>query len=81
MRYYFIFGEDDTKFSKHFPYPDGWVEVVAASIDEAFRKFRTQYPDVYEGILNCSMFYDESGWASMFPEKRWPNWSCQKVIA
>lgn len=81
MRYYFIFREDDTEFSKHFPYPDGWVEVAATSIDEVIRKFRTQYPDVYEGILNCSMFYDESSWASMLPEKRWPNWICQKVIA
>ena len=80
MRYYFIFREDDTEFSRHFPYPDGWVEVVATSVDEAIRKFRTQYPDVYEGILNCSMFYDESNWASMLPEKRWPYWICQKVI-
>ena len=81
MRYYFIFGEDDAKFSTHFPYPDGWVEVVATSLDEAIKKFRTQYPDVYEGVLNCSMFYDESIWASMFQEIRWPNWICQKVIA
>lgn len=62
-KYYFTFGT-----SKQFPFCGGWVEVIAPDRKSAVRTFRSKYPDVNEGIVNCSDIYtagqfSESGMA------------------
>lgn len=51
-KYYFTFGT-----SKQFPFCSGWVEVIAPDRKAAVRTFRSKYPDVNEGIVNCSDIY------------------------
>ena len=51
-RYYFTFGT-----SRKFPFRGGWVEVVAPDRKTAVRVFRSKYPDVNEGVVNCSDIY------------------------
>lgn len=51
-KFYFTFGT-----SEQFPFRGGWVEVVAPSRKAAVRTFRSKYPDVHKGIVNCSDIY------------------------
>lgn len=51
-KYYFTFGT-----SERFPFRGGWVEVLAPDRAAAVRTFRARYPDVNEGIVNCSDIY------------------------
>ena len=50
--FYFTFGT-----SKQFPYCGGWVKVIAPDYKAAVMTFRAKYPDVNEGIINCSDIY------------------------
>ena len=43
--------------SKQFPYIGGWVKVNAPDYKAAVMTFRAKYPDVNEGIINCSDIY------------------------
>lgn len=52
QKFYFTFGT-----SEQFPFCGGWVEVVAPDYKTAVRTFRSKYPDVNEGIVNCSDIY------------------------
>ena len=74
-RFFYTFGSDIA-----FPYQYGWLEVRAASWDEAHRKFRAKYPDRHEGTLNCSFFYDEQQWDIMSPETNWNGCKCHEII-
>ena len=74
-RYFYTFGSDPG-----FPYQNGWVEVRAASREEADRKFRARFPDRSNGVMNCSFFYDEEKWSQMDPEHRWTGWKFHEVI-
>lgn len=74
-KYFYTFGS-----SSGFPYQCGWVEVHAASWQEAHEKFRTRFPDRHENTLNCAFFYDEEKWAQMDPEHTWTGWKCYEVI-
>lgn len=74
-RYFYTFGSDPA-----FPYQHGWLEVRAASWDEAHRKFREKYPDRHGGTLNCAFFYDEKQWAAISPETDWRGRKCHEVI-
>lgn len=51
-RYYFTLGT-----SRKFPFRGGWVEVIAPDRKAAVRMFRSKYPDVNEGVVNCSDIY------------------------
>ncbi len=76
-RYFYTFGSEPK-----FPYQSGWVEVRAASWDEAHAKFRARFPDRpgHEGILNCAFFYNEEEWTRMDPEHTWHGWKCFEII-
>ena len=74
-RYFYTFGT-----SPGFPSREGWVEVRAASWEEAHRKFRARFPDRHEGTLNCAFFYDEAEWKEMDPERSWHGWKLHEVI-
>lgn len=50
--FYFTFGT-----SKQFPFCGGWVAVIAPDRKVAVKTFRSKYPDVHEGIVNCSDIY------------------------
>lgn len=52
QKFYFTFGT-----SEKFPFCGGWVEVHAPDYITAIRTFRAKYPDITEGILNCSDVY------------------------
>ena len=58
MKFYYTFGTDN-----QFPYKRGWVEVIAKNQEEADRKFRTRFPDVRAGILNCAFTYTEDSFS------------------
>lgn len=73
--YFYTFGSDPG-----FPYHDGWVEVLAASWNEAHEKFRAKFPDRHEDTLNCAFFYDEQQWAQMDPEHNWHGWKLYEII-
>lgn len=51
-KFYFTFGT-----SEQFPYYGGWVEVLAPDYHTAVATFRAKYPDIHEGIVNCSDIY------------------------
>ena len=54
-KYYFTFGNDDSK-----PYKGGWVVVVAPTLKAAMEVFKLYYPDpVNYSMLNCSDYYTE----------------------
>lgn len=54
-RFYFTFGSDAA-----FPFPGGWVEVLAGDMDEARDTFRSHFPS-RDGrpFLNCAFVYTE----------------------
>ena len=76
-RYFYTFGSNPS-----FPYQNGWVEIHAASREEADCKFRTRFPDCpgHEGIMNYAFCYDENQWAKMDPEHTWQGWKLHEVI-
>ncbi len=43
--------------SKQFPFQGGYIIINAADRQEAIQEFRKRYPDVHQGILNCSDVY------------------------
>ncbi len=43
--------------SKQFPFQLGYVSIIAPTVKEAVDEFRRNYPDLNEGILNCSDYY------------------------
>lgn len=51
-RFYFTFGT-----SQQFPYRGGWIEVHAPDYHAAVKTFRKKFPDINEGIVNCSDIY------------------------
>lgn len=53
-KYYFTFGT-----SEQFPFCGGWVEVIAPDRSAAVKTFRSKYPDIHKGIVNCSDIYTE----------------------
>lgn len=53
-KFYFTFGNDE-----NYPYPNGWVEVIASDIRAAAKRFQKTYPSVDEEVLNCSDYYNE----------------------
>lgn len=54
MKVFYTFGSDEK-----YPHYGGWVEVEAASMEEAHETFRAHYPDRLPGILNCAFYYIE----------------------
>jgi len=54
MKVFYTFGT-----AEHYPHYGGWVEVEAASIEEAHETFRAHYPDRLPGILNCAFYYTD----------------------
>lgn len=59
-RYYYTFGYD-----RNFPYPDGYLVVVANDKNDSVEKFRRKYPDRHKGIINCSDIYNEEQWSKI----------------
>ena len=57
QNFYFTFGS-----SKHYPYQNGYIIVIAESLKIAIAKFREKYPDVNENSLNCSDYYTQKQW-------------------
>lgn len=53
-KFYFTFGISDK-----FPFRGGWVEVFAPDRTRAVATYRCHYPDIHEGIVNCSEIYTE----------------------
>lgn len=53
-KFFFTFGT-----SEKFPYRCGWVEVFAPDRAKAVATYRAKFPDVNEGIVNCSDIYTE----------------------
>lgn len=53
-KFFFTFGT-----SEKFPYCGGWVEVFAPDRAKAVATYRSHFPDVNEGIVNCSDIYTE----------------------
>lgn len=51
-RFFFTFG-----LSEKFPFCGGWIEVIAPNRHTAVSLFRSKYPDIHEGIVNCSDIY------------------------
>lgn len=43
--------------SEQFPFEWGYVSITAPSVKMAIEEFRRNYPDVNEGVLNCSDYY------------------------
>lgn len=74
-RFYYTFGS-----SKQFPYRNGWVEVVADSLEEAHKKFRSWFPDVNHDILNCSDYYTEEQWSKASMSDGDGGYKCYEVI-
>lgn len=74
-KYFYTFGT-----SLQFPYQRGWVEIHAESSEEANKKFRSRFPDVNPGTLNCAFVYTEEQWNKMEPEKNWHGWKCHEII-
>lgn len=56
-KYYFTFGT-----AEQFPYQCGYLIVCADSKSEAVEKYRAKYPDIDEGIINCSFIYSQEEW-------------------
>lgn len=75
--YFYTFGSDPG-----FPYQNGWVEIHAASREEANRKFRARFPDRpgHEGTMNYAFCYNEQRWAEMDPEHTWTGWKLYEII-
>lgn len=55
--FYFTFGSWE-----RYPYQDTYLVVVASDSNNAFDAFRKKYPDIHNGCLNCSFWYDEKQW-------------------
>ncbi len=74
-RYFYTFGT-----SSQFPYKRGWVEIHAEDMHGADEKFRSRFPDVHPGTLNCAFVYNEEQWSKMDPENNWHGWKCHEII-
>ena len=54
-KYYFTYGT-----CSEYPFVKGHVLVVASNISSAVALYRAKYPDITEGIVNCSFIYEEN---------------------
>lgn len=77
--FYYTFGTSDS-----FPYKKGWVEVQAADRKEADSLFRKRFPDVHEGVLNCSSVYTKEQFEATLKQSyaKFPDWKvCHELIS
>ena len=54
MKVYFTFGTDE-----QFPYQNGYIVVEAANREQALAYYRSRFPDIREGVVNCAFMYYE----------------------
>lgn len=54
MKVYFTFGTDE-----QFPYTNGYIVVDAADREQALAYYRSRFPDIREGVVNCAFMYYE----------------------
>lgn len=76
--FYFSFGT-----AEYFPYQGGYVLVKAHNKQEAVKKYRSEHPDIQEGIINCSFIYTQEEWDqahAKLPEYIRKEEVCHKVI-
>lgn len=77
QRFYFTFGSDPK-----FPYPNGWVEVIAPNRGTACELFAKKFPNPDgENILLCSDYYTEEQFykTGMFDEGNFRGY-CHEVL-
>lgn len=73
--FYYTFGTSD-----HFPYKRGWVEVQAPDRCQADQRFRSEFPDVNPGFLNCSSVYTGDQFKKLNFDNH-PDWRiCHKIL-
>ena len=70
--YYFTFGT-----SNQYPFYRGYIIVQADDRNFAIDKFRSYYPDVNEGVVNCAFIYTEEEWMRLKNTDR----TCHEVIS
>lgn len=75
-RFFYSFNCSDPAF----PYQDGWVEVVADDWQQAHEKFRSRFPDLTPGVLNCAFFYSAEEWIKSLTGRRMAGNRCHEVI-
>lgn len=54
MNVFYTYGSDE-----RYPFYGGWVKVEADTMKQAHALYRTAYPDIVPGILNCADYYTE----------------------
>ena len=73
----YTFGTADS-----FPFQRGWIEVQAQNRQQADQAFRSQYPDITPGILNCSSIYHKEEfqpiWEDHYKDTDWD--VCHQII-
>ncbi|MDE6625597.1 MAG: hypothetical protein K2K56_04420 [Lachnospiraceae bacterium] len=57
MKTYFTFDSTET-----FPFQNTYLIIEGVSQEDCTAEFRCRYPDIIEGILNCSSAYSEEEW-------------------
>lgn len=67
---YFTFGSWEK-----YPFRNTFLIVYGRDIHDCCDKFRKNYPDVNEGLLNCAFYYNERTWDQMSsePNSAWCN--------
>ena len=71
QRFYFTYGSNPI-----FPFCGGYVIVKAGSLKEAIEKYRKEYPDVHDGLINCTFYYNESEWQKI----KVPMGECHRIL-
>ena len=77
--FFYTFGTSST-----FPYKKGWVEVQAEDRPQADELFRSRFPDVHKGVLNCSFVYTKDQFIGILEREyeKLPNWKiCHELIS
>ena len=71
QRFYFTYGSNPI-----FPFCGGYVIVKAGSLKEAIEKYRKEYPDVHDNLINCAFYYSESEWQKI----EVPMGECHRIL-
>ena len=71
QNFYFTYGSNPI-----FPFCGGYVIVKAGSLKEAIEKYRKEYPDVHDNLINCAFYYSESEWQKI----EVPMGECHRIL-
>lgn len=72
--YYFTFGTNE-----QYPYRDGYLIVKAENANDVVQKYRSRYPDIDDGIINCAFIYSEDQWMEISKNTS-RNMVCHEII-